>query len=968
MLLERDIELKTIDRGLSRAQAGDGGVVVLEGPSGIGKTAVLGAAAEHASSRGFEVLHARASELERELAFGIARQLLERRVGAATPRERRALLTGVARDAAPALGMPGRNVAGGAGSRSLHGLYWLVTHLTRQTPSMLCVDDAQWADRSSLRWLAYSARRLAGLRLLIVVAAHPREPGAERDLLDALSLDDASHVLHLAPLSRESVTVLVDAALPGATRELAAACHRCTGGNPLLVRELLRELPTRATGPKAVRAGTVPDFGVDAAARGIREQLHGMGTIANAVARAVAVLGDGSTVMDATALCDADEAAVRAAAASLAAANVLQPGAQLAFAHPLVRTAVYRDTAEADRATLHRAAAGALASGEDDPERAALHLLRVEPQGESQVVDVLMAAAAAAAERGAPDAAATLLRRALAEPPSPGEPRAAVLLALGKAEAAARLEGFEEHLRRAIDEIADREEAAEVRLVLGRALVAFGDFERAFDAIEQARRAVDPRSSIGLALEGELLALSQAHAPLRQRAGTRIDAHLDRLRRGGHTEPAALGALAACLLRDHPPASRAVQAAEAALADDRLRSAEVSATTLSLVGSALVGAGQLSRAGKIVDGAATEAWRRGDALTLMWASYLRSEVAYREGNVVKAESEARFGWDIATGDTGGLPPAPLGLAVGAAMLVNALTTRGELGEAERYLDRVRMLPPVRSELLLTARAELRLAQGHPQDAIADLRAVGELLGDGFHKPVQNWRARLAVALASSGDFVEAQTLAAAELEQARAFDVPLAIGVALTTAGVVEGGSDGIALLEEAVAVLEQTEGRLDHAVAAIELGALLRRSGSRTAAREALRAGLDLAARCGAAAHADRAHAELMATGSQPRRDRRVLAGPESLTAGEYQVAAKVANGLTDREIAQRLYVSESTVQHHLRNAFRKLDVSAHGYLAAALSIDSPPSPNRPRRGAHHLVPAFEGAFSTQPGRFNDE
>ena len=163
--------------------------------------------------------------------------------------------------------------------------------------------------------------------------------------------------------------------------------------------------------------------------------------------------------------------------------------------------------------------------------------------------------------------------------------------------------------------------------------------------------------------------------------------------------------------------------------------------------------------------------------------------------------------------------------------------------------------------------------------------------------------------------------------------MPLAVGVALIAAGVVEGGAEGVALLEEAVATLEPTEGRLDYALALIELGALQRRSGSRAAAREPLRQGMDLAARCGATAYADRAHAELIAAGARPRRDRRFLTGPESLTAGELRVAELAAEGLTDRAIAQRLHVTQAAVQFHLRNTFRKLDIRARGELAAKLA-----------------------------------
>lgn len=248
------------------------------------------------------------------------------------------------------------------------------------------------------------------------------------------------------------------------------------------------------------------------------------------------------------------------------------------------------------------------------------------------------------------------------------------------------------------------------------------------------------------------------------------------------------------------------------------------------------------------------------------ASMLRSETFYRQGEMVKAQ----VAWEHAIGEGMVKGSSAIGLVFAGGMLVNALVARGKLDEAQSCVDRLPVALPLRSEMFLPARAELRLAQGRVDEALADLRATGELLGEDFAKPVQNWRCRLAVALASIDEYPEARALAAAELEQARRWQAPLAIGVALAASGIVQGGIDGIALLEEAVATLEQTEGRLDHAVALIELGALLRRGGSRVAAREPLRLGTDLAARCGATAQADRGHAELVAAGARPRRDRR--------------------------------------------------------------------------------------------------
>jgi DNA-binding NarL/FixJ family response regulator len=932
VLLERDIELGLVDEFLDDVRAGEGRIVVLEGPAGIGKTALLRQVDERAAGSGIGVLHARATQLDHGFSFGVARQLLERCVRAAAAVEREALLGGVAQDALTPLGIAGDRAEGDAGMRSLHGLYWLAANLAGRGPLVLCVDDAHWADRSSLRWLLYTAPRLAGLPLGVAIATRPTEPGAEQDLLDALTLDDSATVVELKPLSETAVGVLAETSLSAkAAPEFEMACHRSTGGNPLLVGELLRQLAAESIAPTVARAERLEGFGVEAVARNVRRRLRGLGSQAEAVARAVAVVGDGATAVEVAALCECDEEAVCAAASELAATDLLLPDAPLAFVHPLVCAAVYEDMVAVQREALHRRVAE-LRDAAGDPEQVAVHLLRVEPRSDPRAVETLRAAAAEAGARGAPDAAASFLQRALAEPPQAGALRAEVLVELGQAEALARLDGFEEHLSEAIAELSDPERAAEVALGFGRALSALGDGERAFEVIDAAWESVDPSGATGVLLDAERLALARAYAELRPHVAGRVREHLDRLERGEAVDAIVLGALSPQLLLDHPPAERAVRAAETALADERLTMAPVNTFVLALAAYTLLAAGRVTRAAQVFDVAVAAVRRRGELLTVGWMSALRSDVFFRQGEIVKAEGDARIAWEAAVGEGMAKASDPRPMLLAGATLVNALVARGELDEAQRYVDRVPLPLPARTEMFLPARAQLRVAQGRTEEAIADLRAVGALLGEEFHKPIQNWRTRLAVALAGTGAREEARELAAAELEQARRWEVAPAIGVALTASGVVEGGADGIALLEQAVATLEQTEGRLDHALALIELGALLRRSGSRAQAREPLRAGMDLAARCGASLHADRAHAELVAAGARPRRDRRFLTGPESLTAGELRVATLAAEGLTDRAIAQRLYVTQAAVQFHLRNTFRKLDIGARGELAAQL------------------------------------
>src|SRR5262245_61231382 len=183
VLIERERELAPLSQGLGEAREGRGRVILVEAPAGLGKTSLLGAAAETALGMGFACLRARAGELERDFAYGCVRQLLEPVVAHAPGPERDRWLTGAAALARPLFeppvpGSPGRSTD--AAFAMLHGLYWLLSNLADDGPVALSVDDLQWADADSLRLLVYLAPRLDGLRLAVLGAS--RAGDADRDL------------------------------------------------------------------------------------------------------------------------------------------------------------------------------------------------------------------------------------------------------------------------------------------------------------------------------------------------------------------------------------------------------------------------------------------------------------------------------------------------------------------------------------------------------------------------------------------------------------------------------------------------------------------------------------------------------------------------------------------------------------------------------------------------------------------
>jgi len=302
---------------------------------------------------------------------------------------------------------------------------------------------------------------------------------------------------------------------------------------------------------------------------------------------------------------------------------------------------------------------------------------------------------------------------------------------------------------------------------------------------------------------------------------------------------------------------------------------------------------------------------------------------------VGAETEVRAVIEIAM-EHGMTFAVPSALFFGA----DALIERPELADFAALAGTIALAPDfgrtASGAMLREIRGRLALAQADFGTARAELQAAAGIY-DALHllNPGTCWRSALALAAAAE-DPGQARRLADDELADARRAGLPRPTGIALRTRGMLEGGERGLRDLREAAEVLAASGARLEHARALVELGAALRRANQRTAAREPLRTGLDLAHRCGAVRLAERARAELLTTGAKPRRA--VLTGLEALTASERRVAELAAAGMSNPEIAQALFVTLSTVEGHLRHVYRKLSISSRGQLPDALRSAAPP------------------------------
>ena len=924
-ILERASELQALERSIDNVRRSGGRLVLVWGAAGIGKSTILNAARDMATRAGMRTLRAAGSELERDYAYRVAIELLAplTRDPAGGP----TLFAGPAVAARPLFeggSAPGVHADPLA---AVHGLYWLVLNAAETGPLVMVVDDAQWADAASLRFLHYLGRRASDLPIVLVLAFRlgdaEEEPAVRQFIGDRSSIQ-----LRPAPLSEEAVRRMLGAAgLPDDGR-LARACRWATGGNPFYVTELIWELRRGALGGGVDLLTVVGSLVPERIARFVEARIGTLEGSARVFAEAVAVLDTEATPERAARLAGIDAGETDSIVRSLSAAAILAETAPLAFAHPIVRSAVYRSIPDVIRVRLHREAAFLLHRAGAAPGIVAAHLLATPPAGDRSAVDVLLEAARQARSRGDPDEAARKLRRALDEPPAVDQ-HVEVLVELGRAESAAHLPTATARYEEALGLVREPHPRAELLLELGHARIAAGDWGEAARLFDEGAALVDEDHPLRGQLEAGALSATWVGMADPEAVERRIEEIL--ASRSVGPEDRQLATWIA-FQRSATATGRAEPMAdlvERAIGDVPMADLIWEGQVVEVAAGLLLTTDHLDREVRLLDEALVAAEAAGAYGKVGVYSYCRAWPMYYTGRLTDAVADAQaaaraadLGWEV-------FYPAT------CTVLALALIERGELDAAdeaiaiedERWAGRIdtTMLVPL-------ARGRLRLARGDVDGALHELQAAtanATAAGQRGQVPTES-RLWAAEALVRVGRRAEARELGEELLEIAHRWGARWPLGAALRAAGLAEGGRTGLERLRAAVELLEDNPARLEHARALVDLGAALRRHGSLADAREVLGRGMDEAHRIGARALLDRSESELRAAGARPRRF--VISGVEALTPAERRVARQALEGRTNREIAQALFVTPKAVEYHLANVYRKLSIGSRVELPTAL------------------------------------
>jgi tetratricopeptide (TPR) repeat protein len=963
-LLEREAELIAVDEalseltglrpdgsGLSRPTERHGGLIAFAGSAGLGKTTLLSEVRRRAAERGCTVLAARGGEQEQQVAFHVARQLLQPQLADAPETEIRARLGSWYGIVGPALGLCTAEGSAPDPQGLRDGLDWVLTHVAVQrAPVVLVLDDAHWADPQSLNWLAAFAPRSDELALLIVVAYRPDElpPGAEA--FRGLPGRAGHRPIGLEPLTADAIRRLVRESVGEHADE--AFCRECwavTAGNPFEAVELAEKVRDRGLRPDESSAHLLRDLAAAVKGSGLVTRLERLGPSTVRLAWTAAVLGTEISPALAATVAGLGREEAADCADRLRGARILTGSRTLEFVHPLIATAVYRAIPNAIRVALHGRAAWAVVDEGLGPAAAARHLLETHPEGDPWVVTQLRAAARETLRAGAPEAARDYLGRALREPPPP-EDRAAVLYELGCASQLLEPSVTVNHLRAALAEpVSDPELRDGIVFRLSQSLAHSDRLGEAAEVVgHAARTATGARTRLRMQAEQFMWDAFRADEPDSPSRSRRLARLADRLTGRDLTERYIIGLRAwDATLRGEPTAD-VLRHADRALAGGLPWANEGWGFEVPvLVAMTYMYADRPGRAEELfaagIAGFERHGWR---GAHLSFGYLLLGYVRYRRGRLAEAEDFARDGLRLAERVGRGTPVQWYSVAV----LIEILLARGRTEEAVALASAYDFREPFPAAVTFpdaqAVHGELLLARGLHKEAAAGLACVGRRLGPrGMRNPAwSSWQLHLALAEAhDTPDRARATALDA--VARARQFGAGSAVGHALRVAAEVTGGADGLKLLEESVDRLEESPAAHQLACSLVAHGAALRRAGQPEQAAEQLYRGLETALTCGADGLAAQASQELKLAGLRPRQLH--AAASDALTARELATAVHAAQGEDHRRIATALGTGEREVIRTLSAVYRKLGTDRAG-LPGALRDAAPDrdAPADPRDG----------------------
>jgi DNA-binding CsgD family transcriptional regulator len=872
-----------------------------EGAAGTSKSTLLAWARADARRRGWAVLPGRASVLEAANDFGVLRQLL-----AALPPlpdgRPAAALGPVPEDSSP-----------------FEVFERVSAHLldaASRDPVLIAVDDLQWCDASSLRWLAYLANRSTGLPIALVLAGSPWELSEHRFMVDELVASCERH-----PLDRLTKTQLRRwvADVLGAPPDDAfvEGCFEATGGNGALLAALLPALAARPVPPAEGSLNLLESVGIAAVSRRVMPWIKRGGPEALAVAQAVAILDDDSYPVLVARLAGLSPHGASRTIDQLIKLDILSDTSPLRFVHSLTRAVVNMEISAGLHTSLRLRASRIVRDRHTEPERAAAHLMAVDLAGDPDALPMLRAAASFARDGGRPGPALRYLRRALAEPMS-NSTRAGVLAEIGAVEAGLGIASSGSTLRQALSLAADPSLRVRIAVDLAYADAAAGNPLRpAVEIVDEAHAHLPPDELAAEAEFGVFLAYADSAD-----ASEFFSQRLPRLRELAGDDP-RLAALAGTVdawsdtRRGRDRAGCVSRALSALRAIDRRSSWEPRLRWPTV--STLIDAEEYG----LAETGGRFAHRQGPAGDSALSAYLRGRLAHGRGDLEAARAEL---------ETALTNPSAAG-TTGVARLVQVLIDLGELDAADRLISRdvptAPTSPAWAAAALTFAQASLSMARNQHREALLGFLEAGRTLAAlGIDNPsVLHWRSQAARCHAMLGDVAAATSLAAEEVTLARSWGTPRALSTALAAAGLVTLDLD-TAL--EAVTVLEGTDAASHRAAALVDLGVVHWETGDADQAHGHLQAGYALARMIGAKPTWLRAARYLKHAGGRPDLGR--ISGVSALTAQERAVAELAATGATNRQIADEMVLTQRTVEQYLTSAYRKLGITGRSQLATAL------------------------------------